>query len=378
MRVKTFDVLRGISILLMLITHGFLYWLDPKDAYILIIYRFISNTFLVNGFIFVSGLGFGYSWNHQIEKRTSKKEIYRRSLIRTLIIFILSLIYNIIAVLINDYGWNNIWYWYILQTIVFSRLFGLVLIKIPKRTRFIFSIFLIILTPVLLNGLQMTKDINNFANIIYFILFNQINANSILIFLPFFLIGTIFGQEIHEFSDDSIKNKLNKWLLLGFIMLLSGLIIGFLQYVDSELGTYYIQKLNRNPNWNVETLPLFLIRGSYAWCIYSIGWEILIFVLVFYIVEIKRKNKGLKEKSNMWVLFGKYSLSIYLCHYLFFIIQLELSPVFIWLPIVLLIFTVWLAVYIINRCGNGTYSIEYLISFIVNQVKMKQKNEKVK
>lgn len=58
MRVKTFDILRGISILLMLITHGFLYWLDPKDAYILIIYRFISNTFLVNGFIFVSGLGF--------------------------------------------------------------------------------------------------------------------------------------------------------------------------------------------------------------------------------------------------------------------------------------------------------------------------------
>ena len=77
MRVKTFDILRGISILLMLITHGLLYWLDPQDAYILIIYRFISNTFLVNGFIFVSGLGFGFSWNHQLEKGTSKKEIYR-------------------------------------------------------------------------------------------------------------------------------------------------------------------------------------------------------------------------------------------------------------------------------------------------------------
>jgi len=132
MRVKTFDVLRGISILLMLITHGFLYWLDPKDAYILIIYRFISNTFLVNGFIFVSGLGFGSSWNHQIENGTLKKEIYRRSLVRTLLILILSIVYNIIAVLINSYSWNNIWYWYILQTIVFSRLIGLVLIKIHK------------------------------------------------------------------------------------------------------------------------------------------------------------------------------------------------------------------------------------------------------
>ncbi len=378
MRLRTFDILRGISILLMLITHGFLYWLDPKDAYILIIYRFISNTFLVNGFIFVSGLGFGFSWNHQIEIGTSKKEIYRRSLIRTLLILILSIIYNLIAVLINDYDWNNIWYWYILQTIAFSRLFGLVLIKIPKRTQFIFSLFLIIITPVLLNGLQMAKDFNNFANTIYFILFNQINANSILIFLPFFLIGTIFGQEIHEFSDDLIKIKLKKWLLLGFIMLLSGLIIGFLQYVDSELGTYYIQKLNRNPNWNVETLPLFLIRGSYAWCIYSIGWEILIFVLVFYIVEIKRKNKELKKKSNILELFGKYSLSIYLCHYLFFIIQLELSPVFIGIPIVLLILTVWLAVYFLHRCNEGIYSIEYLISFIVNQVKMKRNNEKLK
>ena len=375
MRVKTFDILRGISILLMLITHGFLYWLDPKDAYILIIFRFISNTFLVNGFIFVSGLGFGFSWNHQIENGTLKKEIYRRSLIRTFIIIILSSIYNIVAVPINDYGWNNIWYWYILQTIAFSRLFGLVLIKIPKRIRFLFLLTLIILTPILLNWLQMTKDLNNMANIIYFILFNQINANSILIFLPFFLIGTIFGQEIFELhvSKDSTKNMLIKWLCLGFIMLLVGIIIGSLQYSDSELGTYYIQKLNRNPNWNVHTLPLFLIRGSYAWCIYSIGWEILILVIVFYIVEVKRKNKGLRleEKSNLLVLFGKYSLSIYLYHYLFFIIQLECSPVFIGIPIILLILTVWLFVNFLNRCEDGTYSIEYLISFIVKQVKLK-------
>ncbi len=111
MRLRTFDILRGISILLMLITHGFLYWLDPKDAYILIIYRFISNTFLVNGFIFVSGLGFGFSWNHQIKNGTLKKEIYRRSLMRTLLVLILSIIYNIIAVLINNYSWNNIWYY---------------------------------------------------------------------------------------------------------------------------------------------------------------------------------------------------------------------------------------------------------------------------
>jgi peptidoglycan/LPS O-acetylase OafA/YrhL len=360
----------------MLITHGFLYWLDSKDAYILIIYRFISNTFLVNGFIFVSGLGFGFSWNHQLEKGTSKKKIYQRSLIRTLIIFILSLIYNIVAVPINDYGWNNIWYWYILQTIAFSRLIGLVLIKIPKRTRFLFLIILIILTPVLLNWLQMNKDLNNIANIIYFILFNQLDANSILIFLPFFLIGTIFGQEIFELSEDSINNKLKKWLLLGFIMLLSGLIIGSLQYIDSELGTYYIQKLNRNPNWNIDALPLFLIRGSYAWCIYSIGWEILILIFVFYIVEVKRKNKGLRleEKWNILELFGKYSLSIYLYHYIFLIIPLELTPVFIWLPIVLLILTVWLAVYFLNRCEDGTYSIEYLISFIVNHAK-NEKNE---
>ena len=373
MRVKTFDILRGISILLMLITHGFLYWLDPKDAYILIIYRFISNIFMVNGFVFVSGLGFGYSWNRQMKKGALKKEIYLRSLIRTFIILILSFIYNVAAVLINDYGWNNIWYWYILQTIAFSRLFGLVLIKIPKRTRFIFCLVLILLTPVLLNGLQMTKNINNNANIVYFILFNEINANSILIFLPFFLIGTIFGQEIFKLqvSKDSTKNMLIKWLCLGLILLLLGIIIGSLQYSDSELGTYYIQKLNRNPNWNVQTLPLFLIRGSYAWCIYSIGWEILILVFVFYIVEVKRKNKGLKEKSNMLMLFGKYSLSIYLCHYLFFIIQLELSPVFIGIPIILLVLTVWVTVYFLNRCEDGTYSIEYLISFIINQVKMK-------
>ncbi len=367
MRVRTFDILRGISILLMLITHGFLYWLDPKDAYILIIFRLISNTFLVNGFIFVSGLSFGFSWNHQIEKGVLKKEIYRRSLIRTLLILILSFIFNIVAVLINDYGWNNIWYWYVLQSIALSRLIGLVLIKIPKRTRFLFLIILIILTPVLLNWFQMNKDHNNIMNIFYFILFNQINANSILIFLPFFLIGTIFGQEIFELhgSKDSTKNMLKKWIYLGLIMLLSGIIIGILQFVDSELGTYYIIKLNRNPNWNVQTLPLFFIRGSYAWCIYSIGWEILILVFVFYIVEVKRKNKGLEEKSNILLLFGKYSLSIYFCHYLFFMIQLELSPVFIWLPILLLILTVWLAVHFLNRCGKGTYSIEYLISFIV-------------
>ena len=105
----------------------------------------------------------------------------------------------------------------------------------------------------------MTKDLNNSANIIYFILFNQLNANNILIFLPFFLIGTIFDQEIFELqmSKDSTKNRLKKWLLLGFIMLLFGLIIGILQFVDSELGTIYIQKLNRNPNWDVHALPLF-------------------------------------------------------------------------------------------------------------------------
>ena len=251
------------------------------------------------------------------------------------------------------------------------------IIKIPKKARFLFLIILIFLTPILLNWLQITKDLAHSASIVYFILFNQLNANSILIFLPFFLIGTTFGQEIFELqiSKDSTKNRLKKWLLLGFIMLLSGLIIGSLQYVDSELGTIYIQKLNRNPNWNIDALPLFLIRGSYAWCIYSIGWEILILVFVFYIVEIKGKNEGigLEEKSNILVLFGKYSLSIYLFHYLFFIIQLELSPVFIGIPIILHILTVWILVHFLNRWEDGTYSIEYLISFIVKQVKIEMK-----
>ena len=378
-RVRTFDILRGIAIFLMLITHGLLYWLDLDSYWLLTLFRLISNTFLVNGFVFVSGLCFGYSWNYQIENGVPFKKIYLRSLKRTFLLFILSFIYNFIAIFVNEYGFTNIWYWYILQTISFSRLLGLILINIRKVIRFIIALIWIFFTPFVIKWSQ-----NN--DLFYFLLFNPINADSIMIFFPFFIFGTLFGDLISNLttkSNEIIATETKKWLKmamrLAIFLLIMGIFIGIMQPTNSELGTYYIANLNKNSNWKFQTLPLFLIRGSYVWCIYSLGWEILIFIAVFYFCDFKNKiiqerserenskgkeQQGNKKNLNILELFGQYSLSIYLAQYLFFIVKIKCSPSFIWMPIFLLLFIFWLFFCLLTYFGKENYSIEYIISYV--------------
>jgi uncharacterized membrane protein len=375
-RIQTFDIIRGVAIFVMVFWHVLLHWMEPESEWLLVFIRLLTNMMAVSAFVFVSGLGFGFSWQKDVNQSLAKKQIRIKSISHSIAILIISLGYNLMGVFIHGYGWENLWYWYILQTIAISRLINLILMDFKEYLRLLIALIIIFLAPFYLNLLLAQKDSNSVVNVIYFISYNPIKADSPFIFLPFFIIGSIYGQKIAKIiqkesaTDEterfySVRKELNNIMVQGLFLFLGGILIG-LQQTTIEIGWNYIENLNTHPNINITSLPLFLIRSSFAWCLYCIGFEIIVFAILLKYLDFTKKphQEKVRPSYNILQLFGKYSLTIYLTHYLFFLIPFQLTYKSIWIAVVGLLGLIWFLTALLEKYGKGKVSIEYIIRYI--------------
>jgi hypothetical protein len=362
MRNRTIDIFRGISISVMLFIHIQRNWLILDEWWFVGLSYLVALPFEVNGFLFVVGMSFGYSWKKDQIELISRKDRYLKSLSRTFILFAFSMAYNVIAVFLHDYGWSNLWFWYILQSIWVSRLLGLIVADWSPKLKKLILIIGLGTDYFIWNGLEQIRVNSWIFDSIYYILFNPIGQDSIVFYFGFFLLGTLIGEEFYQFSDKSpefIKPKIRKWIIGGIILMILGILIGW-PLSSQEIGWHLIEFLNTSPNIKISTLPLIFIIQSPAWAYFTAGAEIIIVIFLFWIIDVHNPSRS-STKNHLLEIFGKYSLSIYFLHYLLFIlpIQVELG-----LLLIIEIFTfgvIYLIVIGINKYTHSRLSFEYLV-----------------
>lgn len=375
-RVITIDFLRGISIFLMLMAHLETYWLEPESFWVIGIKFLIAQIMGTSNFTFVAGIGFAFSFQNNLKKSTSRNLTIKKSLSHTIILIIISFIFNGLQILIGGLGLSGFWAWNILQCIAFCRLFGILIILVSKYFRFLIAIIWIFLTGFIISWMLPIYEIDSFARIVFLIFFKPLHGDGILIFFPFFIFGTLIGEFIQNITSkdnisasnkESTKNNLNslgKWFLIGLGMFIFGFIIG-LKPAGAERDYYGLIKwLNTHPNIDISTLPFFIMPNSYAWVFFFAGWQIMFAIVSFFIIDLKGH---FPKPSNIFNIFGRYSLSIYFGHYLllyipFFInTNFSLNYIDIWFYFFGFEVIIWWIFYILDKKQYNNISLEYAI-----------------
>lgn len=380
MRVKTLDIMRGTSILLMILAHTFHYWLNSSNTWVEGVLFLILNVMGNNGFVFVSGMGFAFSWSRNEEKNMSRKQNLQKSLSATFSLFALALVFNGVLTIAEGTGLAGLWKWDLFLCLATSRLMSTFLIKFSKRIRFMVGVVVLLATPLLLwwvypgtpiyfNWLTPRPTQTSFTSALNYLLFNPApNQDNLLVFFPFFIWGTIIGQSMQEITrihnklpvEGSINKKvisrIKKWLLLGVILIVVGVISG-LRGTPYDYGYYTLQMMNNSPYINLTTLPIFLVTSTFPWVLYCAGIEIIIAALLLYYKDLKNQPQGV----GFLVLYGNFSLTIYLSHHAILLIPFQFNWINGWIPEAITMFLIWYAVYLLDKKWRGKVSVEYVL-----------------
>ncbi len=393
-RIDAIDIMRGISMFLMILVHMDVYWLREESMW-LVAFTFISLNFMgTSQFVFISGLGMTYSWRKSQEILDSPRLNLKRSMSRTYIMLVVAFIYNVIAILVRpDVGIEGLWYWNILQCIAVCRLMGAFLLRKPIKFRLAFYFIFLVVHSITLHWMEPRLANSILADVIFYIFYNPLAGDIFLIFFSFFLMGSIMGDVVYDcnkylhaesFREDNgekLKKTLRIWFITGFAFLSLGIIVG----LESTTMDHWelIPNMNLHPSVNFQTIPLFLSVNSYSWALCCTGVHLIVLFTLFYFLDIKRKS------IRPWYLFkmyGLYSLTIYFVHYIFLILPFAISADFslnhvnIW-PVKLILYILILGlVYNIHKKTRGRKSFEYFIkkysSDIFKWIQEKDKKKK--
>lgn len=372
-RIHTIDILRAIAILLMVLAHVYDNWLQPDSWWIGAFSYLILSPFGVPGFVFCSGLSFGFSWDKNKRKGLLRSQNARYSLSRTYIILGIAFGYNLVGVLLHGGGWGNLWFWYILQTIAVARLISIVFMRLSRLARLITSFIIIAFTHFLFFSLFSCQSDSGVCQFFYWFAFNSVNADSLFFFFPFFLIGTVFGEIMSEFREDGIsKNMIRQWLLLGLITTVIAVLMGGSPSSYNFGWEKLISGINTHPEINLSQFPLFLTRNSYAWVLYSLGLLIVFMTIFYYFLDYRNIKKGDSTPAKILFVvlepFGKYSLTIYITHYVLHLMPVSLSYRWILFAYFGLCGIIWAMVAAIHRFTSGKLSIEFIVGYYAKEI----------
>ena len=330
-RIKSIDAFRGLCMLYMIFMHILEWWIIPADIWVHTAGRMMIEFIGASAFLFISGISTTLSIRLRKEKVNSDPNYTNSILIkefyyRDLLFLAVGLAYNAFTVL-GQWGLWGLWSWYILLTIPVCLAIGYPLIKLPKIFRIVLTFFIIFITYPLFNILESLRHTDGDWWILYHLLFNPPWEDPILPMLAFFCFGTVIGEifyEIYSINDENLRRTLIKkkivsnFLLYGTILILLAIISSIYTFND----------------------PIsFLIRGSFTWVIYAIGWDLVIMGIFTYLHEFKFLHEF---KHRFLYYFSVYSFTIYLMHN---IVALFFWHVFnmysVWIPLILIIILFW-------------------------------------
>ncbi|MHA1731821.1 MAG: heparan-alpha-glucosaminide N-acetyltransferase domain-containing protein [Promethearchaeota archaeon] len=375
---KTFDIFRGYAIFLMIMAHTAGHWMVWESQWLQGVLFILLNPSGTAGFIFASGLGFGFSWRRSAGKPgVSREETNLKSISRSFVILILGFILNIIRVGLTGFkDWTQLWYWNLIFTIGAARLVGLVVADWTKWVRFALAAGFVVLVPVLVTTLYPLYGVDPVATGVFYLLFNPLFAGSILVFYPVFQVGVLLGEDIHDLvTSEKTREKptkargtLRSWAFVGVGLVALAVVLSIPPWTIHTGWEVVVDWLNTHPAINIDRLPLMFQTNSFGWVIYSAGFNVLLTLAIFFIVDLKRAIK--RDLKNI---FGRYSLTIYLGHQFVFLFHLQVNY-WTFFPVVAIFeCSVWLACYLLDRRWHQKASLEALILICANGLYLRLK-----
>ncbi len=301
------------------------------------------------GFLFISGISIALSYRKRLVKvRISDDYNYRMNrnsyFFRALFIFIIAIIYNsTLAIRLSKP--QMIWTWFILLTIVISLFISWPLLKTPIWLRVFLGIAIIIFNQFLVILLLPHNGESNIYGFLYHFLYNDITQDPILYFFPFFLIGTVIGDMIYKAfyleNETQIMNSSKKKLLATTLIFGIGFIL---------LGVIF-------------KTPQFLIRSSFSWIIYSLGFDLCLLTMFLVFEELNILNP--KKSYKFLFYYSFYSLTIYLAHNILYFLFLNQLNVFnIWFFIDVIYISIEVILRAIYKKWEGSASLKTQIGKI--------------
>jgi len=353
----------------MILGHSAQFLLSEKDRWVGTSIFILGDALGAAAFILLAGIGLAFSFNSQNRKvledpKYTKKHSIIHFWTRTLWILGIALIANLIGSAII---WEmTIWVWYVLFAIAIARIVCYPFLKTSPYFRLIIGLLFILLADTL-RILLYTESTSS----LFYILFNDVSSITPFPFFGFFFIGSAIGTWLIESKSEEIgspysSNKFNSknLIIIGISLIVLGILIG--SYLSNDfMARKLMYDLNFHKDLTLYYLPRVLVRGSTSWSILSLGIE-LILLAVLLQRDIQTSEEKLIQISERpprgLILFGQYSFTIYLCHYLLFIIfPKNLSIPFYIISFILIFFIIHSVMWLWVNRWHAYGTIEWLI-----------------
>ncbi|MFX1418889.1 MAG: heparan-alpha-glucosaminide N-acetyltransferase domain-containing protein [Promethearchaeota archaeon] len=357
-RLKSIDIFRGLGMVYIMVGHMIDWWTVPSDDWLFYIYVSLFSAIGAAGFVFISGVSTMISYRNRLEKvkinvNYSIKTLRKEYLIRGFLILGLGIGYNGI-VAIQFFDPSILWKWFIILTVGASLLMAWPFLKTSKLFRIFIAAIIWILNQILLTNLLPSIGEANFSGVIFYLFYNSLDQNPILSFFTFFLIGTVIGDLIFDFSAlddrDDIKRFFNRKIVVPLLLCGVILIVTSFWFLLPSLFTNKILTINTNI-W---------------WLTYSLGLDLAI-ILVFLILE--KHNIFNRERSYKFLFyFSYYSLTLFLLQNLNYFLFFELLNRYnIWYYIVATIVLYGIFLRFVYKKLEGNFSLKVLIGKIATK-----------
>ncbi len=304
-RFKSIDLLRGFSMVWMIYGHLMDWWLEPSSRlWFYDCIRAMGDVFGSGSFIFLSGVSTMISYRRRKERSLASgghdfSQVRNEYLFKAFFFLLVAFGYNFI-VSIMAMNFFLIWNWFVLQTVAFSLFLAWPLLKRSKLVRILLAAIIMIGNQILLAFLLPYEGEANLFGILFHIFYTNIKLDPIFSFFPFFLIGTILGDFVHDISK--IENSEEQMIMVRKQILFPSVISGTILYLT---GILYL-------------FPTFIHHRTFPWLIYDLGFILIVssmFICLDFLGALDRK----KSYRSLFY-FSYYSISAYLAHNLLFFV----------------------------------------------------------
>ena len=386
-RIRSIDFVKGLAICLIIVGHTGEQWVSDAWRWAHAMLFPILDVFGPSLFIFLSALSVVFSCKKKecvIPERVIRQGIY----LRTIIVLLLGVVFNITTsppTAIYPFP-SNLFGWNILMFIGFSQIFCYYAIKISRELRIVSAILIVFFADPIRQYMYLNKDSNPIIFVIHYLLVSPAPHNPLFPYIALALFSTIYGEYIFEAmifeTPDAYMETFKTFIRHGIIFTIAGVLFGA-EIIganglppDDYIFVQLIPIMQEAPPWalQINGLPRFIIRGTGSNILYVLGMALLIIGISFYLIDYKHlKNPFQNNIINMWVFYGRVSLSIFFIHYIgAFFFYRALDVVFFFPIIIPWIGFLGLLMYLWNKEADGVGSFEWLIS---NMGKSKKKKK---
>ncbi|MBD3215305.1 MAG: DUF1624 domain-containing protein [Candidatus Lokiarchaeota archaeon] len=357
-RIGSIDLFRGLCIFIMFLSHLGIWWISSEEYQVFFMYvwqpigRPIAKG---SGFILISGVSVALSYSKNIVDDHNffeeKKRIWRnKSYIRAIVLFIIAILVNLLIMSFDPNA--KIYDWWILVTLSICLFCTWELMKLSIKSRIVFGIGWIGLNHFINMLFYNYRNLSIFSDFLMEFFYPiDPGQNSILVFFPFFIFGTVLGSILSNIDFDRTDNmrEFFKSFTLPLILASFSAII---------LGVTF-------------QFPNYIIANTTSFVIFALGLDSLILCLL---ITLEKKTQiNFNPKSSPFYYYSYYSLTLFAFHYIFFPFSFIWALDFITFWYVLFIALVPFTLFLVSMYKKvaGLFSIKYVVTVVSEFIAMK-------